>query len=194
MNRRSLPGPEEAVVRFLGGDREAFADIVRQWEGRVYNLALRCLGNREDAQDVAQETFLSAFRSMKNLRDPGSFRTWLYRVALNHCRARLRAARPELSLDGSSDEDAGHGGTPDGLRAILQRAAGDPMEARDLVRKALMGLSEEHRQAVILKEYLGLSLEEVARVMGCPLSTAKSRLYHGLRGMHRRLVRLGAAS
>lgn len=193
MSRRSLPGPEEAVLRFLGGDREAFADIVRQWEGRVYNLALRYLGNREDAQDVAQETFLSAFRSMQSLRDPGSFRTWLYRVALNHCRARSRASRPELSLDEPS-EDAEGGGAPDALQAALQRAAGDPVEVRDLVRKALMGLSEEHRQAVILKEYLGLSLEEVARVMDCPLSTAKSRLYHGLRGMYRRLVRLGAAS
>lgn len=193
MNRRSLPGPEEAVLRFLAGDREAFSDIVRQWEGRVYNLALRFLGNREDAQDVAQETFLSAFRSLKSLRDPGSFRTWLYRVALNHCRARLRAARPALSSDEPS-ADAERGGAPDPLQAVLQRAAGDPVEARDLVRKALMGLSEDHRQAVILKEYLGLSLEEVAQVMDCPLSTAKSRLYHGLRGMHRRLVRLGAGS
>ena len=70
----------------------------------------------------------------------------------------------------------------------------DALETRDLIRKALMGLSEEHRSAIILKEYLGLNLEEVARVMDCPLSTAKSRLYHGLRGVQRNLVRIGIRS
>ena len=67
----------------------------------------------------------------------------------------------------------------------------DPLEVLDIVRKALMGLSEDHRTAIILKEYLGLSLEEVASVMDCPLSTAKSRLYHGLREVQRNLKRLG---
>jgi RNA polymerase sigma-70 factor (ECF subfamily) len=70
----------------------------------------------------------------------------------------------------------------------------DAVEVRDLIRKALMGLSEEHRSAIILKEYLGLNLEEVARVMDCPLSTAKSRLYHGLRGVQRNLLRMGLRS
>jgi len=70
----------------------------------------------------------------------------------------------------------------------------DPLVTVDLIRKALLGLSEEHRTAILLKEYLGLSLEEMAGVMDCPLSTAKSRLYHGLKGVQRNLVRLGARS
>jgi len=167
---------EEAVRRFCGGDEEAFSQIIGRWERKIYNLAWRMLGNREDAQDVVQETFLSVFKSAKSLRDPASFATWVYRITLNHCRARWRDRQP------ASDEQQ------EGLPA---RGSGDRLEARDLIRKALSGLSEDHRSAIILKEYLGLSLEELARVMECPLSTAKSRLYHGLRDVTRNLKRMG---
>ncbi len=182
---------EEAVRRFLDGDREAFELIVSLWEKKVYNFAWRFLGNREDAQDVVQETFLSVFRSIRTLREPRSFATWLYRIALNHCRARWRSQSPDLSLEdlapGSAD------GSEKGMAAeeIACRQECDTLEAVDLIRKALSGLSEDHKSAIILKEYVGLSLEEVAAVMGCPLSTAKSRLYHGLRGVQRNLRRIG---
>jgi len=184
-----MPDPVETIRRFLQGDEGAFAELVRQWEGRVFNLALRFLGNREDAQDVAQETFLSVFRSLHGLRDPGSFGTWLYRITLNHCRARWRASVPETRLDEADAEGEGRALSID---AVTQSGRRDPVEVRDLLGKALLGLSQEQRSAIILKEYLGLSLEEVARVMDCPLSTAKSRLYNGLRGVQRALARLGA--
>src|SRR3989304_5268484 len=92
---------EETVRRFLAGEEEAFETIVRQSEKRIYNLALKFLGNREDAQDVVQETFLSAYRSLAALRDPKSFPTWLYRIALNHCRGRWRSRSEEVGLDES---------------------------------------------------------------------------------------------
>jgi len=180
---------EEIIRRFLGGDGEAFNQIVRQWETKVYNLAWRFLGNREDAQDIVQETFLSVFQSLRNLRDPKSFPAWLYRIALNHCRARWRSRPGDLSLnDPVSPEEEGDEGES---RVLLpSQQTRDPLEAMDLIRKSLAGLSEDHRTAIILKEYLGLNLEEVAEVMGCPLSTAKSRVYHGLRGVQRNLKRL----
>ncbi len=181
---------EEAVRRFLDGDEEAFDRLVRLWETRIYNIAWRFLGNREDAQDATQDTFLSAYRSLRNLRDPKSFPTWLYRIALNHCRARWRSRSPEVSLDEpqpgmEGDERELHFGIP------ASQDEGSAVETRDLLRKSLMGISVDHRTAVVLKEYLGLSLEEVAQVMDCPLSTAKSRLYHGLRGVQRNLRRMG---
>jgi RNA polymerase sigma-70 factor (ECF subfamily) len=181
---------DQVIRRFLKGDEQAFTELVRQWESKIFNLAWRYLGNREDAQDVVQETFLSVFKSAKNLRDPGSFPTWLYRITLNHCRSRWRRKSPDLSLDDPLQcrED----GEKELTRSMAAGAdPGDALETRDLIRKALMGLSEEHRTAIILKEYLGLNLEEVAQVMDCPLSTAKSRLYHGLRGVQRNLVRIG---
>jgi RNA polymerase sigma-70 factor (ECF subfamily) len=181
---------EEVIRRFLNGDEASFNELIRQWETKVFNLAWRFTGNREDAQDVVQDTFLSVFRSLKDLRDPKSFPTWLYRIAVNHCRVRWRSHTNAISLD---DPGAGRDGT------LLERAGAEPgvrrtrdsAETADLIRKAMMGLSEEHRTAIILKEYVGLNLEEVARVMDCPLSTAKSRLYNGLRGVQRNLRRIG---
>jgi RNA polymerase sigma-70 factor (ECF subfamily) len=178
---------EDAVRRFIEGDEEAFSQLVRQWEVKVYNLAWRFLGNREDAQDIAQETFLSVFKSIRQLRDPKSFRTWLYRIALNHCRAHWREQTQDVSLD-----DPMPGDETNILEPLAARQESrDPIEVTDLLRKALTGISEHHRAAIVLKEYVGLNLEEVAAVMDCPLSTAKSRLYHGLRGVQRNLKRMG---
>jgi len=182
---------EEAVRRFLDGDQEAFSEIVRRSEKRIYNLAWRMLGNREDAQDVVQETFLSVFRSLRNLRDTASFSTWLYRIALNHCRALQRARPLGLSIrDMPSSQDGVEEGSSSVVH-VVQQCGEEKVESRDIIRKALAGLSEDHRTAIILKEYLGLSLEELAIVMDCPLSTAKSRLYHGLRDVQRNLKRMG---
>ena len=184
---------DQVIRRFLKGDQEAFTELVRQWEVKVFNLAWRYLGNREDAQDVVQETFLSVFKSAKSLRDPDSFPTWLYRITLNHCRSRWRRRSTGTSLDDPlPDGENGEGEIT--LSMTVRSDQRDALETRDLIRKALMGLSEEHRSAIILKEYLGLNLEEVARVMDCPLSTAKSRLYHGLREVQRNLARIGIRS
>jgi RNA polymerase sigma-70 factor (ECF subfamily) len=179
---------EEAVRRLIGGDDEAFDYIVRHWERRIYNLAWRMVGNREDAQDIVQETFLSAFRSIKGLRDPGNFSAWLYQIALNHCRMRWkhRASnrRDDVAADQLEDKDYFEG-------ALTVEHGADQFEKVDIIRKALAGLSEDHKTAIVLKEYVGLSLEELASVMQCPLSTAKSRLYHGLQEVQRNLKRLG---
>jgi RNA polymerase sigma-70 factor (ECF subfamily) len=181
---------EEAVQRFLSGEEEAFNQIVRRWERKIYNLAWRMLNNREDAQDVVQETFLSVFKSIRGLRAPESFSTWIYRIALNHCRARRRSRNLDVSLD---DPAAGQAGDKKFLIPATAPAGKIPdrMEIIDLIQKSLAGLSEDRRTAIILKEYMGLSLEEAASVMDCPLSTAKSRLYHGLREIQRNLKRLG---
>jgi RNA polymerase sigma-70 factor, ECF subfamily len=181
---------EEAVLRFLKGDDDAFDLIVRQWEKKIYNLAWRFVGNREDAQDVVQETFFSVYRSIRTLREPKSFSTWLYRIALNHCRARWRSQVYDLSLDDSISVNSENKEDKTRLQVIGNNKS-DSLETVDIIRKALMGISEDHRTAILLKEYLGLSLEEVARVMDCPLSTAKSRLYHGLREAQHNLKRLG---
>jgi RNA polymerase sigma-70 factor (ECF subfamily) len=180
---------EEAVQRFVRGEEEAFNQIVRRWERKIYNIAWRMVGNREDAQDIVQETFLSVFRSIKGLRDPGSFSTWLYQIALNHCRARRRSRDGNVSLDNPDADQSGAEGP--GYSGIPAEDRGDALETIDIIQKALVCLSEDHRSAIVLKEYVGLSLEELAEVMDCPLSTAKSRLYHGLKDVQRHLKRLG---
>jgi RNA polymerase sigma-70 factor, ECF subfamily len=181
---------EEAVQRFLSGEKEAFSRIVDRWERRIYNLAWRMLNNREDAQDIVQETFLSVFKSIRSLRTPESFSTWVYQITINHCRARRRSRNLDVSLDDPAVDQIGD----NKFLFPVAPSAGktrDPLEAIDLIQKSLAGISEDHRTAIILKEYMGLSLEEVANVMDCPLSTAKSRLYHGLREVQRNLKRMG---
>ncbi len=180
---------EEVVRRFLEGEQEAFNQIVRSWEKKVYNLAWRMLGNREDAQDVVQETFLSVFKSLKALRDPASFSTWLYRITLNHCRTRRRTRMVDVL-----PQESMAGQTGDGERfpeSISRTHVGASLEALDIIYKALAGLNENQRMAIVLKEYMGLTLEEIASVMDCPVSTAKTRLYQGLREVQRNLIRLG---
>ena len=179
----------DAVRRFLDGEEEAFSQIVRGWERKIYNLAWRMVGNREDAQDIVQETFLSVFKSIRGLRDPDSFSTWLFQITLNHCRARRRSRSFDLSLNEPVSEEIGN--ETERAAAIPAEDRGDSIERLDIIQKALAGLSEDHRSAIVLKEYVGLSLEELADVMECPLSTAKSRLYHGLKGVQRNLKRLG---
>ena len=183
---------EKAIRRFLDGDDGAFTELVRLWERRVFNLAWRILGDREEAQDVMQETFLSVFRSLRNLREPSKFSTWIYRIVLNHCRGRWRRGGRVIPLEAEVESEDG-----DAVRASMAPPVPShqgALEAADLVRRALAGLSEDHRMAVVLKEYVGLSLEEVAAAMECPLSTAKSRVYHGLRGLQKSLSRLGVSS
>jgi RNA polymerase sigma-70 factor, ECF subfamily len=181
---------EEAIRRFLDGEEAAFSQIVRQWERKVFNLAWRMLGNREDAQDIVQETFLSIYKSIRNLRDTSSFSTWLYKITLNHCRARRKSRSSSFF---SSEVVSEQGEEGEGIQYVVPstQSASESFEALDAIRKAMADLSEEHRIAIVLKEYVGLSLEELADVMNCPLSTAKSRLYHGLRGVQRNLKRMG---
>jgi RNA polymerase sigma-70 factor, ECF subfamily len=179
----------DAVRRFLEGEEDAFSRIVRLWERKIYNLAWRMVGNREDAQDIVQETFLSVFRSIRGLRDPDSFPTWLYQITLNHCRVRRRSRNPLLSLNEPVSREPGK--EKDRTDVIAADDRGDSIERLDIIQKALAGLSDDHRSAIVLKEYVGLSLEELAKVMECPLSTAKSRLYHGLKDVQRNLKRLG---
>jgi RNA polymerase sigma-70 factor, ECF subfamily len=184
---------EEAVRGFLAGNEENFNRLIRIWENKVFNFALRYLNNREDAQDVTQDTFFSAYRSLHSLRNPRSFSSWLFRIALNQCRAHWRRQGPELSLE----DTLANTRNEEGGEIVSLAADGnvrDELETKELIRKSMAGLSEDHRTAILLKEYVGLSLEELAQVMECPLSTAKSRLYHGLRGVQQNLRRLGVLS
>jgi RNA polymerase sigma-70 factor, ECF subfamily len=184
---------EETILGFLAGNEENFNRLIRIWEKKVFNFALRYLCNREDAQDVTQDTFLSVYRSLHSLRDPRSFSSWIFRIALNHCRAHWRRQGPELSLE---DTLAKAGSEEGGEIASLAANSNvrNELETKEIIRKSMAGLSEDHRTAILLKEYVGLSLEELAQVMDCPLSTAKSRLYHGLRGVQQNLRRLGMLS
>jgi RNA polymerase sigma-70 factor (ECF subfamily) len=141
--------------------------LVSRWEKRVFNYLLRLVGNREDALDLSQDVFLKAYQSLNRLEDPGRFAPWLYRIAHNEAYSLLRKNRPEGEIE---IEPSTAGAT----------ARMYPVELSLAVERALSRLSVDQREAVQLKVYQGFKFEEMAEILGCPVSTIKSRLYTAL--------------
>ena len=177
---------EELVARSKTGDTESFNQLVRRWERPIYALAYRTLGREEDARDVTQETFLRAFRALSGFKGDAKFSSWLYRIALNLCRDWIRKERraPLVSVpEGVEVEEmAAERGPTESVEDLAARA-----EMGREVAKAMGHLPPEQRQAIILKEYHGLTFQEIADLMRCPLSTVKTRVYQGLSTLRKQL-------
>ena len=179
---------EELVARSIRGDADSFNQLILRWERPIYALAYRTIGREEDARDVCQETFLRAFRALPGFRGQAKFSSWLYRIALNLCRDWMRRERRAPIAQPPEDID------------LMELAATvEPSESieelvvrRDLsriVERAMASLPEEQRTAIVLKEYHGLTFQEIADLVGCPLSTVKTRLYQGLTVLRRELAK-----
>ncbi len=156
-------------------------------------LAYRVLGREEDARDVCQEAFLRAFRALKGFRAQAKFSSWLYRITLNLCRDWIRRERRNPLNQSTEVIDLVDGAAGDSAPESIEALAFN----RDLNRvilKAISELSAEQRTAVILKEYQGLTFQEIADILDCPLSTVKTRLYQGLIVLRRCLERSGVNS
>jgi RNA polymerase sigma-70 factor (ECF subfamily) len=181
---------EQIVERALTGDAEAFGEIVRRWERRIFALAYGMLGREEDARDATQETFLSAFRNLRNFRGEAKVSSWLHRIAVNQCITRQRRAkvRNEAELDDESEKDAASFTAP--LDVLPSRVV-EERERSVAVRGAVNSLPVELRQVIVMKEFEDLTFREIADALGLPLSTVKSRLYTALRQLQMRLQKFG---
>src|SRR5947209_6686218 len=184
---------EELVARSISGDADSFNELVLRWQRPIYALAYRTIGREEDARDVCQETFLRAYRALPGFRGQAKFSSWLYRIALNLCRDWMRRERRQPIVQMPEDVDV--------MELAAAREPSESIEDRvarhDLsraVERAMALLPEEQRTAIVLKEYQGLTFQEIADLQGCPLSTVKTRLYQGLSVLRRELARSGAAS
>jgi RNA polymerase sigma-70 factor (ECF subfamily) len=179
---------EELVAKSISGDADSFNELVVRWQRPIYALAYRTIGREEDARDVCQETFLRAFRALPGFRGQAKFSSWLYRIALNLCRDWVRRERRTPVVQPPEDVDL-----------IELAAAAEPSESiedlvarKDLTRqveRAMALLPEEQRTAIVLKEYHGLTFQEISELVGCPLSTVKTRLYQGLTVLRRELAK-----
>ena len=177
---------EELVARSRGGDLDSFNQLVLRWERPIYALAYRVIGREEDARDVAQETFLRAFRALGGFKGQAKFSSWLYRITLNLCRDWIRRERRNAVAQ-----------VPEGLDLVELAGEATPSESiedlvsrkqlSEAVAKAMALLPDEQRTAIILKEYHGLTFQEIADLLDCPLSTVKTRLYQGLTVLRRHL-------
>lgn len=180
----------EIIERTLAGEPDAFNLLVRRWERQIYSLAYRMLGRDEEARDISQETFLSAYRNLNKFRGDAKFSSWLYRIAINCCHTRMRnRGGADISLEQQFEE---HGFEPstniEHINDDLQRE-----QIADLVKRALAGLPPEMRQVIIMKEYQDLKFHEIAEILDIPVSTVKTRVYTGLSQLKQRLSHLKSA-
>ena len=177
---------EELVARSRSGDAESFNQLISRWERPIYALAYRVIGREEDARDVTQETFLRAFRGLAAFKGQAKFSSWLYRIALNLCRDWIRRKKRSpiatLPEDVELEDLASDAGATETVEDLVSRR-----ELSELVEAAMARLPEEQRTAIILKEYHGMTFQEIADLQGCPLSTVKTRLYQGLSVLRREL-------
>jgi RNA polymerase sigma-70 factor (ECF subfamily) len=182
-----LPTDEELVARSIEGDLDAFNQLVVRWERPIYALAYRVIGREEDARDVCQDTFLRAFRAIKGFKGQAKFSSWLYRIALNLCRDWMRRERraPLVQVPDGADPMEIANELPAPIESLDDTVA--RREMTTAVARAMAMLSDEQRTAIILKEYHGLTFQEIADTLGCPLSTVKTRLYQGLTVLRREL-------
>ncbi len=166
------------VERVRNGDKQAFNLLVAKYQYKIQNLVGRFVKNRAEQEDVTQEAFIKAYRAIANFRGDSAFYTWLYRIAINSAKNHLVSASRRPSAHSVSLDDTVTSGITDRLtednspEAILQND-----ELVSAIRRAISDLPEELRQAITLREFDGLSYEDIAAVMNCPIGTVRSRIF-----------------
>ena len=183
---------QELIARAKAGDDEAFAQLMRANETRIYNLTLRMTGNPEDAMDLAQEAFLNAWRGLKFFKGDSAFSTWVYRLASNACIDFLRRKkrRQDVSLSMPTDEeDDSQPDIPD--ERFLPERELERKELRQAVAAGLSQLSDEHRQVLVMREINGLSYQEIADVLDLVAGTVKSRIARARNSLRKILLKSG---
>jgi RNA polymerase sigma-70 factor (ECF subfamily) len=179
---------EKLVELAVSEDPEAFGEIVKRWDRKIFALCFGMLGREDDARDAAQETFIAAYRSLKNFRGEAKVSSWLHRIAVNQCLTIKRRAktRSEEFLDEEAGEDE---------RIFVASPNSSPARTSEqserffIVRQAVGSLPLELREVVLMKEFEEMTFQEISDTLEIPLSTVKSRLYTALRQLRMKLER-----
>jgi RNA polymerase sigma-70 factor (ECF subfamily) len=187
---------ERSLLRRLRDrDERAFRELLELHRDRVYNITFRMLGNRAEAEDVAQEVFISVFKTIDQFREESKFSTWLYRVAVNHCKNRIkylarRHDRDRDELDETTHTHQANGaatGVP--VRAAQPDRALEGAQMEKLLQEAIGNLDDDHRVVVVLRDVEDLSIEEICEITGLPDGTVKSRLHRARLALRKKLQR-----
>lgn len=174
------------VAAAQAGDRYAFEELVRRYRNDVYALSYHFLKNREEAWDISQEVFIKAYQSLGRFRGESSFKTWLLRITANSCKDQFKKRR----VDTVPFDDTLDAGNPPS--AVLDPGAQScAKELGAAIERAVAQLPAKHRTAFVLREYQGLSYQEMAETMHCNLGTVMSRLHHARRKLQNTLIAMG---
>jgi len=187
LDRQGEPSDAQLVARSLAQDQAAFGQLIDRHASAIVNLSYRMVGNRAEAEDLAQETFLAAYRALSTFRADSKFSTWLYRIATNKCKDWLRVKRPgqgqyDLDADESLDLYVTEDRTPEVLLSRQQVA--------QELEQAIQRLPPLYREAFVLKHVEGLSYEEMEDILGVSGDTLKMRVYKGRVQLSRELAAL----
>jgi len=181
----------KVLQRAKEGDKEAFEEIFNLYHRRIYNAVYGMLGNADDAQDVAQDVFVRLHYALPTLRADEAFSTYLYRIALNLCRDRARRKKRVRfqSIDTPRSHDADNESEPmdfpDQAKLPEEELSGDELQRR--VREAVQTLTDDHRAVIVMHHFQGMEVNDIARILGVPSGTVKSRLARGRDQLNRKL-------
>lgn len=181
---------EELVELAVSNDSDAFGEIVRRWERKIFALCFGMLSREDDARDAAQETFIAAYRNIGSFRGDAKVSSWLHRIAVNQCLTtmRRRKARPEDLIDEEQMASDRVFSVP------MEKAPGGLAERNErieAVRRAVNSLPFELREVVVMKEFEEMTFQEISETLSIPLSTVKSRVYTALRQLRAKLEKRG---
>jgi RNA polymerase sigma-70 factor (ECF subfamily) len=172
----------ELVARTQAGDVGAFNELASRWESALYGFARRTLGDAEDARDVCQDAFVKAYQNIRRLRDGEKFKSWIHYIALNLCRDRFRTPRARADhVPFEEGRDAGATATEPETESADRSAEAASLSA--LLGAALDRLPVEQRTSIVLREYQGLTSEEIGEIMGVPAATVRTRIFYGLKAL-----------
>jgi RNA polymerase sigma-70 factor (ECF subfamily) len=181
------------LARLRERDERAFRELVEEHRDRVFNLTYRMLGNRAEAEDIAQEVFIAVFKTVDQFREESKLSTWIYRVAVNHCKNRIkylarRHQRDHDELDETMAADGGGAPTqPSAPRRPDRQVEGAQLEK--IMLEAIAELEEDHRVLVVLRDVEELSMEEICEITGLPDGTVKSRLHRARLALRKKIQR-----
>ncbi len=179
---------EQIVEIAVSNDPDAFGEIVKRWERKIFALCFGMLSREEDARDAAQETFISAYRNLGNFRGEAKVSSWLHRIAVNQCLTKQRRSkvRSESSLEDENSVNEASFAAPSRLNPAKTAEQNERIEA---VRIAVNALPSDLKQVVVMKEFEELTFQEISETLDLPLSTVKSRLYTALKQLRLKLER-----
>ncbi|TFD99407.1 RNA polymerase sigma factor SigW [Jeotgalibacillus salarius] len=179
---------KKRIQQVRKGDQDAFGEIVELFKDRVYHVCFRMLGNRHEAEDIAQEAFIRAYTNIHTFDIDRKFSTWLFRIATNLCIDRIRKKKPDYYLDAEVS------GT-DGLTMYSQVQTDDPlpeeevesMELQESIQKEISRLPDKYRSVIVLKYIEELSLKEISEILDMPIGTVKTRIHRGREALRKQL-------
>ncbi|MFJ5716802.1 RNA polymerase sigma factor SigW [Neobacillus sp. NPDC093127] len=179
---------KKRIKQVIKGDQDAFGEIVEIYKNSVYQLCFRMLGNRHEAEDMAQEAFIRAYVNIHTFNQDLKFSTWLFRIATNLCIDRIRKKKPDYYLDAEVAGTEGltmYSQIPD--KTPLPENEVESLELHETIQMEILKLPEKYRSAIVLKYIEELSLNEISEILDLPLGTVKTRIHRGREALRQQL-------